>query len=69
MKFNKIFVLAALIMTFGSNAQENVDKKILNWYNGKKYGMSTDLAYSKLLSEKKSTYRKESDVEHPLQWW
>jgi subtilisin family serine protease len=55
MKFNKIFVLAALIMTFGGNAQESVNKKILNWYNGKKYGMSTDLAYSKLLSEKKST--------------
>lgn len=55
MKINKLFVLIALVMTFASNAQEDVNKKILNWYNGKKYGMSTDFAYKKVLSNKKST--------------
>lgn len=34
---------------------QDVDKKILNWYNGKKYGMNTDLAYKKLLEDKKSS--------------
>ena len=39
-----------------SNAQEMTkeEKKVLNWYNGTKYGMSTDKAYKKLLKGRKS---------------
>ena len=33
---------------------QKVDKKILNWYNGKKFGMHTDAAYKKLLKDKKA---------------
>ena len=40
-------------MAFVAKSQE-VDKKILNWYNGKKYGMSTDKAYKKLLAGRKA---------------
>lgn len=46
-------IVAALLM--GVTASAQVDKKIENWYNGAKYGMSTDLAYAKLLAGKTST--------------
>ncbi|NOQ74842.1 MAG: S8 family serine peptidase [Crocinitomix sp.] len=49
----KILIAALLMASYTVGAQE-VDKKILNWYNGAKYGMSTDKAYAKLLSGKKS---------------
>ncbi|MDA7803550.1 S8 family peptidase [Crocinitomix sp.] len=51
-KMNKILVASALLLSFTVGAQD-VDKKILNWYNGAKYGMSTDKAYAKLLADKK----------------
>lgn len=47
----KSTVLATTLIAFSANAQ--VDKKILNWYNGAAYGMSTDKAYAKLLADKK----------------
>tara|TARA_B110000037_G_scaffold152219_1_gene171589 strand:- start:5386 stop:7008 length:1623 start_codon:yes stop_codon:yes gene_type:complete len=47
-----VFLVALLTASIAAGAQ--VDKKILNWYNSAKYGMSTDKAYSKLLSGKKS---------------
>ncbi|MFT5822682.1 MAG: subtilisin family serine protease [Crocinitomix sp.] len=49
----KILIASLLIASYTAGAQD-VDKKILNWYNGAKYGMSTDKAYAKLLSGKKS---------------
>ncbi|WP_066759378.1 S8 family peptidase [Crocinitomix algicola] len=49
---NKILVASALLFAYNAGAQD-VDKKILNWYNGAKYGMSTDKAYAKLLADKK----------------
>lgn len=54
MKRLSISIFAFLLMANISFGQE-VDKKVLNWYNGKKFGMSTDVAYAKLLAEKKST--------------
>ncbi|WP_035843196.1 S8 family peptidase [Crocinitomix catalasitica] len=53
-KFGKIAVATLLLASQTVGAQENVDKKILNWYNGAKFGMSTDKAYAKLLSAKES---------------
>lgn len=53
MKIRNILVIALLVASFGAKAQE-VDKKILNWYNGKKYGMGTDKAYKKLLADRKA---------------
>ena len=50
-KILKSAVLATTLIAFSANAQ--VDKKILNWYNGAAYGMSTDKAYAKLLADKK----------------
>lgn len=41
----------SLMVAYSASAQ--VDKDILNWYNGTKYGMSTDKAYAKLLADKK----------------
>lgn len=49
------FLLAGLLFVSTTGVGQEVDKKILNWYNGAKYGMSTDLAYQKLLAGKKST--------------
>lgn len=49
MKLKNILVVALLFMAFIAKSQE-VDKKILNWYNGKKYGMGTEKAYKKLLA-------------------
>lgn len=54
MKLKNIFIVAILFVAFAAKSQE-VDKKIINWYNGKKYGMHTDLAYKKLLKDRKST--------------
>ncbi len=49
----KILIASLLLASYTAGAQD-VDKKILNWYNGAKFGMSTDKAYAKLLSGKKS---------------
>lgn len=49
----KVFV-ASLILAASTTLAQDVDKDILNWYNGPKYGMSTDKAYDKLLTGKKS---------------
>ncbi len=46
-------LVSAFLIVFSASAQ--VDKKVANWYNGAKYGMSTDLAYSKVLAGKTST--------------
>lgn len=52
---SKILLLALMMGTF-ANAQEMTkkEKQVLNWYNGTKYGMSTDKAYKKLLKGRKS---------------
>lgn len=50
----KFFVLAIAFVAFSAGAQD-YDKKKLNWYNGAKYGMNTDKAYDKLLTDRKST--------------
>jgi len=52
---SKLLILALLMGTL-SNAQDMTkkEKKVLNWYNGTKYGMSTDKAYKKLLKGRKS---------------
>lgn len=47
----KIFlrlIMPALIGAYFSTATAQVDKKVLNWYNSSKTGMSTDKAYKKL---------------------
>lgn len=56
MKAASKLLLLALMMGTLSNAQEMTkkEKKVLNWYNGTKYGMSTDKAYKKLLKGRKS---------------
>ncbi len=56
MKTTSKILLLALMMGTLSNAQEMTkkEKKVLNWYNGTKYGMSTDKAYKKLLKGRKS---------------
>ncbi len=41
-------MLPALIGAYFSTATAQVDKKVLNWYNSSKTGMSTDKAYKKL---------------------
>ncbi|MGB0870621.1 MAG: S8 family serine peptidase [Flavobacteriales bacterium] len=64
MKNSGKILLLALMMGTLSHAQDSVnddkkiskeDKKIMNWYNNSKTGMSTDLAYKKLLAGRKST--------------
>jgi subtilisin family serine protease len=50
----KIFLVGLILIGFTAKAQD-YDKKKLNWYNGAKYGMSTDNAYKKLLKGRKST--------------
>lgn len=47
----KSLFLLSLLVSYTASAQ--VDKDILNWYNGAAYGMSTDKAYAKLLAGKK----------------
>jgi subtilisin family serine protease len=53
----RITTLLIAFILFLSNVAigGDVDKKVLNWYNGSKFGMSTDLAYEKLLANKTST--------------
>ncbi|WP_158276176.1 S8 family serine peptidase [Brumimicrobium oceani] len=41
-------MLPALLGAYFSTATAQVDKKVLNWYNSSKTGMSTDKAYKKL---------------------
>lgn len=53
MKLQKLLVASALFLSYTGIAQD-VDPDIINWYNGKKYGMSTDKAYKKLLKGKKA---------------
>ncbi|MFK8044273.1 MAG: S8 family peptidase [Crocinitomicaceae bacterium] len=53
MNLKGIFGVLTLSLFVNVNAQD-VDKKILNWYNGAKFGMSTDKAYKKILNDKKS---------------
>ena len=49
-KILKSLILMSLMVAYSASAQ--VDKDILNWYNGAAYGMSTDKAYAKLLAGK-----------------
>jgi subtilisin family serine protease len=49
----KLLVVLLTLTAYTATAQE-YDKKKLNWYNGAKYGMSTDKAYKKLLADRKS---------------
>lgn len=49
------WVFIALLFLANTGISQEVDKKILNWYNGAKFGMSTDVAYEKLLAGKQST--------------
>jgi subtilisin family serine protease len=53
-KLKNLLVFTFMFLMFTVNAQE-VNKKIVNWYNGKKYGMETDKAYKKVLSKKTPT--------------
>jgi subtilisin family serine protease len=53
MKLRGIVSFLAIALLVNGHAQD-VDKKILNWYNGAKFGMSTDKAYKKVLSKKTS---------------
>ena len=39
-------LVAGLMLTSVTVGAQDVDKEILNWYNGKKFGMSTDAAYA-----------------------
>lgn len=49
------FGLAVISFTFITSAVAQVDKKIVNWYNGGGTGMQTDKAYKKLKSRKSTT--------------
>lgn len=48
-------ILPALIGGYFSTATAQVDKNVLNWYNGKKPGMSTDKALKKLKKQTPDT--------------
>lgn len=50
----KILVGISILLMTGLFGQE-VDKKVLNWYNGKAPGMDTEKGYKKFLKKKKST--------------
>lgn len=52
-KFLAVFI--ALLAYSNTTTAQDYDKKKLNWYNGKKWGMNTDKAYKKLLSDMEST--------------
>jgi len=56
MKLKNLLVLAVVFIAFIGKSQEldKKTKKIVNWYNGAKYGMSTDKAYKKLLKDRKA---------------
>lgn len=49
----KLLLGVSILLFAGVYGQ--VDKKVLNWYNGKAPGMDTEKAYSKLLKAKEST--------------
>lgn len=51
---NKSIILIIALWTAPILWTQDVDKKIYNWYNGKKYGMQTDKAYGKTLKGKTS---------------
>lgn len=53
MNLRGIVSIIAIAAIANGNAQD-VNKKILNWYNGAKFGMSTDKAYKKVLNKKTS---------------
>ena len=53
MKLQNLLVASVLFLSYTGIAQD-VDPDIINWYNGKKYGMSTEKAYKKLLKGKKA---------------
>ena len=48
----KIIGIFLCILIGSSVSAQDWNKKIVNWYNGKKMGMHTDLAYKKLLNDK-----------------
>ena len=52
MKF-KILGIFLFVFFYISASAQKVDQKVVNWYNGKKVGMHTDLTYKKLLKDKK----------------
>jgi subtilisin family serine protease len=57
-RMTKLSLAVLMLASYTAGAQmksvDDYDKKKLNWYNGGKYGMSTDKAYDKLLKDKKS---------------
>jgi len=55
MNKSKLISLLTLLLIVSITHGQKVDKKVANWYNGKKFGLSTDLAYKKLLADKKTT--------------
>ncbi|MBI3134325.1 MAG: S8 family peptidase [Bacteroidetes bacterium] len=55
MKRISTILLAGLFFLTTTGIGQEVNKKVLNWYNGAKFGMSTDVAYEKLLAGKTST--------------
>jgi subtilisin family serine protease len=50
----RISYFVALMLFATTSIAQELDKGVKNWYNGAKYGMSTDVAYAKLLAGKKS---------------
>ena len=53
-RIEKFLLFVFLLGSLNLLAQDKELAKIINWYNGPKQGMSTDLAYKKLLAGKKS---------------
>lgn len=50
----RISYFVALMLFASTSIAQELDKGVKNWYNGTKYGMSTDVAYAKVLAGKKS---------------
>ena len=55
MRLKQLLILLFLAAFTQETTAQSVDKKIVNWYNGKGFGLHTDLAYKKLLKDKEST--------------
>lgn len=55
MRLTKILLPFLFLLVSTSLSAQPSDKKIINWYNGKNFGLHTDLAYKKLLKDKTST--------------
>ncbi len=55
MKIKQLNITLLFLVIVNLCLGQTVDKKIVNWYNGKKFGLHTDLAYKKLLKDKKSS--------------